>query len=394
MTPARTLQREPVTFVAYATAGYFTLVLNFIGPSLPHLRAELGLRYAEAALHTSAFAVGMMLCGLFGERIVARMGRRAAVWTGTAGMAVGMTLFAVAPGASVSVAGCFVMGLVGTLQLVVMPAVISERHGASRGIAFAEQNVLAYLGALVAPLAVAAAVGAGSWRLAALAGWGAAIAMLLMFRGVVFPAAPPAPAAGTAPLPRRYWAFWTLLLLTVATEFCMTVWGPSYLETEVGLPRHLAVLAGAVFPLGMVAGRITGTLLMRRIPEDRFVVPSIALAFVGFMLFWKAPVPPLALAGLLVAGLGVANLYPSGIAQALAAAGPATATAAARASFGSGFAILVAPLALGALADHFGLALAYAVVPLLLAGGIVAFAAAREPVGRDSEADLEPRRSP
>ncbi len=132
MIRARTLQREPVTFIAYATAAYFTLVLNVIGPALPHLRAELGLRYAEAALHTSAFAVGMMLCGLFGERIVGLVGRRAAVWIGAAGMAAGLTLLALAPVAALSIAGCAVMGLVGTLQLVVMPAVISERHGESR----------------------------------------------------------------------------------------------------------------------------------------------------------------------------------------------------------------------------------------------------------------------
>jgi MFS family permease len=129
----------------------------------------------------------------------------------------------------------------------------------------------------------------------------------------------------------------------------------------------------------MVAGRVAGTALLRRWPEDRLVVPSIALAFCGFMLFWKAPTALLALAGLLVAGLGVANLYPCGIALALAAAGRATTAAAARASLGSGFAILSAPLALGALADTVGLAVAYAVVPFLLAAAVVAFTLSRRP---------------
>ncbi len=379
MIPARTLRREPVTFIAYATAAYFTLVLNVIGPALPHLRAELGLRYAEAALHTSAFALGMMLCGLFGERVVRLLGRRRAVWIGAVGMAVGLTLLVFAPTAPIGIAGCGLMGLVGTLQLVVMPAVISERHGDSRVIAFSEQNIVAMLGALIAPLAVAAAVAAGSWRIAGVVGWIGAIAMALLFLRVQFPATPPPPPRGEATLPGRYWALWSLLLLTVATEFCMMVWGPSYLEAVLGLPRDMAVVAGAAFPLGMVLGRVAGTLLLRRVPEERLVLPSIALAFCGFLLFWKAPAALLALAGLLVAGLGIANLYPCGIALALASAGRATTAAAARASLGSGFAILSAPLALGALADTVGLALAYAVVPFLLAGAAAAFALSRRP---------------
>lgn len=386
MIPPRTLRREPVTFIAYATAAYFTLVLNVIGPSLPHLRAELGLRYAEAALHTSAFALGMMLCGLFGERAVKRLGRRRAVWIGAGGMAVGLTLLVFAPTAPLSIAGCALMGLVGTLQLVVMPAVISERHGDSRGIAFAEQNIVAMVGALLAPLAVAAAVAAGSWRIAGVVGWIGVIAMALIFLRVRFPDAPVPPGRGEAVLPGRYWALWSLLLLTVATEFCMVVWAPSYFEAVLGLSRDRAALAGAAFPLGMVGGRIVGTLLLRRTPEERLIVPSIGLAFCGFLLFWKAPGAAAAFTGLLVAGLGIANLYPCGIALALAAAGRATTAAAARASLGSGFAILAAPLALGALADTFGLAMAYAVVPFLLAGAVVAFSVARRPGPHEARA--------
>jgi len=51
-----------------------------------------------------------------------------------------------------------------------------------------------------------------------------------------------------------------------------------------------------------------------------------------------------------------------------------------------GFAILAAPLALGALADTFGLAMAYAVVPFLLAGAVVAFSVARRPGPHEARA--------
>ncbi len=55
---ARTLTRNDVTWAAYALSLMFTLLLGLIGPLLPHLRAELGISYGVAALHTSAFAVG------------------------------------------------------------------------------------------------------------------------------------------------------------------------------------------------------------------------------------------------------------------------------------------------------------------------------------------------
>ena len=57
---------------------------------------------------------------------------------------------------------------VGTLLLVIVPAVLAERHGPARGLAFVEANVLSYVGALLAPVTVWAVVQVASWRLVAL----------------------------------------------------------------------------------------------------------------------------------------------------------------------------------------------------------------------------------
>ena len=76
------------------------------------------------------------------------------------------------------------------------------------------------------------------------------------------------------------------------------------------------------------------------------------------------------LAGLAVAGLGIANLYPLGLATNLGLAAASPDTASARVSLGGGLAILTAPLALGALADRTGLRTAYGAVPVML--GLVA----------------------
>src|SRR4051794_905049 len=162
--PKRRVVRTPVIWAAYAMPAAFTLLLNLIGPLLPHLRAELGLGYAEAALHTSAFAAGMVATGLVGERLTAMLGRRTALWTALVGMAVGLTLVCLATALWVSILGCSIMGALGTLMLVIGPALLAESDEDTRGLAFAEQNLIAYLGALAAPPGLWLAVELWGWR--------------------------------------------------------------------------------------------------------------------------------------------------------------------------------------------------------------------------------------
>ena len=81
--------------------------------------------------------------------------------------------------------------------------------------------------------------------------------------------------------------------------------------------------------------------------------------------------------GLFLAGLGVSLLYPLTLTLGIAASGGRTDAASARAAFGAGIAIALAPFVLGALADQTSLARAYAIVPVLLAAGAATFATAR-----------------
>src|SRR4051794_21741148 len=94
--PKTRIVRTPAMWAAYVMTAAFTLLLNMIGPLLPHLRGDLGLGYAQAALHTSAFAAGMIATGLVGERVTAMLGRRSALWVGLGGMAFGLTLVSMA----------------------------------------------------------------------------------------------------------------------------------------------------------------------------------------------------------------------------------------------------------------------------------------------------------
>src|SRR5215216_1176184 len=89
-------RRDELTWLAFGMLGFYNFLLSGLGPLMPPLRAELGLSYTIASFHFSAFAVGMILAGLIGDRGVRRYGRRRVFWTGAAGLiagAVALTIF-------------------------------------------------------------------------------------------------------------------------------------------------------------------------------------------------------------------------------------------------------------------------------------------------------------
>ena len=76
-------------------------------------------------------------------------------------------------------------------------------------------------------------------------------------------------------------------------------------------------------------------------------------------------------------GLGVSLLYPLSLGLALGAAGRNAEAGGARTSLAAGLAILLAPLALGGLADAVGLAAAHLVIPAAAVAAGATFTLAR-----------------
>jgi len=105
-------------------------------------------------------------------------------------------------------------------------------------------------------------------------------------------------------------------------------------------------------------------------PTGWLLLAALGVAAVGFPLFWLARAPALNVAGLFVAGLGIANLYPLALSAATGAAAGQANTASARISLAAGVAILTAPLALGGVADRVGIQSAYGLVIGLLAAAV------------------------
>jgi fucose permease len=163
-----------------------------------------------------------------------------------------------------------------------------------------------------------------------------------------------------------FWIYWAAIVLGVSVEFCMIFWSADYLEQVLGMGKADAAQAVSFFLAAMILGRLIGSRLVQRFSIRAVISVSILIASTGFLVFWVTANRFAGLSGLFITGLGVANLYPLLLSQAISAADGNTVQAGARATLASGTAILALPLALGRLADSVGIRPAYAVVVVLL----------------------------
>ncbi|HEU4746819.1 MAG TPA: MFS transporter [Anaerolineales bacterium] len=366
----QTFHRDRFTWLVYLSLAFYAYFLNVLGPITPFLKDELQLSYTVSSFHFTAFAIGILFVGLGGHLIVQRIGRRQALWLGLFGMSLSALLLLMAKSPILTIGASFLMGLIGSLILIIVPAALSDQHEKFKAVALSEANVIASFFSTAAPLLVGwFAQSLGQWRFALGI---MALIPIFMFLGLRNDRAPeisPVPKMSTqssGSLPKLFWVYWTALFLGVAVEFCMVFWSADYLEQVLEMGKASAAQAVSLFLAGMILGRIAGSRLVQRFSTRSVVSVSILMAGLGFLLFWRTETVFLGLSGLFLTGLGVANLYPLLLSLAIGAASGSTDQAGARATLASGTAILVLPLALGSFADAVGIRLAFGVVLVLL----------------------------
>jgi fucose permease len=368
----QSFRRDRFTWLAYLLLAFYSYCLNILGPITPFLKAELNLSYTVSSLHFTAFAVGMLLVGLFGNILIRRIGRWQALWLGAFGISVSAFVLLAGRSVVITIGASFCMGLVGSLILVIIPSALSDRHGELRPVALSEANVIASLVSTAAPLMVGfSAHLPGGWRLALGTAAFAPLLLRLGFGGATLPQSASSPEKSIParrPLPGLFWVYWVGIVLAVSVEFCMISWSADYLEKSLGMLKVDAAQSISLFLAAMIVGRLAASHLVQLFSARRVVIASILVASGGFMLFWMAHTAIFGLAGLFLTGLGVAGLYPLILSLAIGVAGNNTVQASARATLASGTAILALPLVLGRLADMVGIRPAYGVVGILLVG--------------------------
>jgi MFS family permease len=323
----------------------------------------------------------MIFAGLTADGLSRRLGRAAIFWGGGGGMTLGGMLIALGHQVWMTLTGALVMGSFGTLLLVGIQAALADRHGERQGIALAEANIGASLGAGLSALCVAGFAFLGvNWRgtlvvpvmaLSALTIVGRREALGHQSQNTGGGEALSALQLSTKPLSMLFWIAWLVVVCVVSIEWCMTFWGASFLQSKLHLDGGSAATLLALYLLSTVAGRIIGSRLTRIVTGPQLLLLALGVTLLGFSFFWFAPVVLLTVGGLLVTGMGVSNLWPQAIAYAFATSPQQSDRVSAKVSLGAGFAISVAPLLLGTLANRTGLNIAYGIVPCFVITALV-----------------------
>ena len=362
-------ERDALTRLSYAALGCFTFWLYAFGPAVTLLREELEFSYTLLGLYSVAWSVGATLAGVGFAWAARRMARSALLWCSATTTAVGAGLFTLGHGVPATLLGAALFGLAGTTMLAVVQAILSDRHGSRRDRALTEANIGAGASAVFAPLVLGVLA-------ASVVGWRATFALPAVVLAVLylrygsqqFPAAPQQHARkGAGGLPLACWLFAMLTGVSSAIEFCLVYFGPQLL-LDTGLSAAGASTALSSNFLGILIGRLLGARLTSRPGRTVAILyASLALTGASFLLFWLVDQPALAIMGLFMCGVGIANLYPLALALTLDAADGREDRANARSQVILGLLAAGSPYLLGSLADQHGLAAAFALEPVLIA---------------------------
>ncbi len=147
-------------------------------------------------------------------------------------------------------------------------------------------------------------------------------------------------------------------------EGAMADWGALHLHQDLHATPAVAAAGFAVYSLTMTIGRLSGTRLVERFGPSRLLVAGAAVASLGMVAAALSPTLPLALAGFLLVGLGLANIFPLAIDRAGALRGPRGVATASMLGFGG---MVAGPPIIGFLAQGLGLPTALLSVALLVA---------------------------
>jgi predicted MFS family arabinose efflux permease len=363
--------RDRTTLLAYAQLGLLGWFVYAFGASLTLLRDDEGLSRTAASLLSISLAAGGTLGSFLAASIVRRWGRGAMLRAGALAIATG-TLLYISDGPLWLVAtGPFIGSLGASFCAVGVSAYLEARQGAAADASLAEANLVASSASLIGILAVGvAATTILGWRLGLLLLVFVAIALEVLRGRTVdaFNVGTDLESRADAPrLPTLvWWAVLTLILLT-SVEITLLQWGPDLLRERGGLEAGSASATIGAIVVGMIIGRLVGSRLVERVSSELVFGGSIIFAAAAFVYTWLVTGAVPLIIGLVLIGVGIGMHFPLGIGRAMRASAGQPDRAAGWTSAGIGIMSGVAPFALAALADSWGVHKAFAVMLLFFA---------------------------
>lgn len=381
--------RDRLTLTLYGPYAVWGWLLYSFNPSAPLLGHDLRISDALVGLHGTAMAAGGLVAAFLAPRAVLWWGRRPAILGALVLVAVGVVGLLTGPVLAWTLAAMFVLSTGGNVLIASTQVGLALHHGPAASAAISEGNAVGSGVGLLGPLAVGAAVSIG-W------GWRAGVLVTAILAAVVIVliarlpdseslprrAAPVVAHAGPATA-RRHRGRAAIMFIggvvaAVAVENATTYWSTKLVIDRTGAGAGIAAAATAGLVAGMTLIRLIVGPLSLRLAPARLLAAGFGFTVVGWTVLWTTTSTGVALAGLVLAGLGLGVQYPLSIALLLAASPGRSDRAQGDATLWGAVSIGIAPFLLGWLSDQVGIHTAFVAVPVFaLLGAVVSFLGGR-----------------
>ena len=350
------------SYLDQAALGYMVYA---VGAVTAFLAVALALSDAQAGVHSSALAVGMVAAGLVGDRFDHRFGIRPIHYAAFGLLVLAAILIAWAPAYAVTLLGATSVGLGAGLILGHVNQSLTAGGGVRARVQLSRSTLIAMLASVTVPvfIAVGIAIGVG-WQFVVLP----ALVLIGIAAAVTGGRSNDAPTATTVHgrLARSYWLPWLLVVLVVAVEFAVIFWSSTLVQRRTGASLADATLTISAFIGGIIAGRFALSWhAVSRLDPVWLLRGGITISMFSVLLLWATSSYEYSAIGMFVAGIGLGMLFPLSASITLATAPEQSAVASARLVLASGLAILLSPLILGMLADVTSVTTAWLLIPAI-----------------------------
>jgi len=170
---------------------------------------------------------------------------------------------------------------------------------------------------------------------------------------------------GGLPMTPLPWIIGIMALFSMIPEGAILDWGALYLRNELGASITLSGFGFAAFSLTMAIMRFAGDLVRDRFGAVRTLQFCSTISIVGLLIAGFAPNAFIAITGFAIAGIGISNMVPIAFSAAGNMPGMAPGIALSVVTTMGYSGILVAPSAIGFIAEHTGLAAVFIGLPVL-----------------------------
>ncbi|QCI96754.1 MFS transporter [Agrobacterium larrymoorei] len=170
---------------------------------------------------------------------------------------------------------------------------------------------------------------------------------------------------GGLPMTPLPWIIGIIALFSMIPEGAILDWGALYLRNELGASVAFSGFGFAAFSMTMAIMRFAGDLVRDRFGAVRTLQFCSAMSILGLLIAGLAGNAFIAIAGFAIAGIGISNMVPIAFSAAGNMPGLAPGIGLSVVTTMGYSGILVAPSAIGFIAEHTGLASVFIGLPLL-----------------------------